>query len=104
MKHIWIWMLGIAYGIWTIVSIIDIIVSLRDWINKNIETETETLDSQSNIVPKTITKKKWTGEYDISHFVDELDDSTAVWFAFTLVVMFVVSLGANIISCVRGGT
>ncbi len=101
MKYIWIWMLVIGYGIWTVVSIIDIITTLREWINKNIKTETVPLDLPNHIVPSTVTKKKWTGDYDFECYCwDDLYDSSKIWFIVTLVVIFVVSLSANVISCI----
>lgn len=99
MKWLWLWMLVIGYGIWAVVSIIDIIAKVRDWIDKNTKT-TESINFPSHIVPSTITKKKWTGQYDFATWCwGELNESSQIWFILTLVVIFVISLGIHVASC-----
>lgn len=89
MKYIWIGMLVVAYIIWAIVSIIDIVYSVKSWIDDNIETKTIT--DADHITP--ITVKVWTGYHSIWDLFTRYMESFSVWFVIVTVGgLFIISL------------
>ena len=94
MKYIWLWMLGIAYLIWTILSIIDIIKAIYKWIESNMEEVTD----DSHITP--VTKKKWVYKHPFKECLRyDIEDYTGTWIGVTIGIIFVISLGIHIASC-----
>lgn len=94
MKYIWLWMLGIAYLIWTILSIIEIIKGICNWINSNMEEVTD----DSHITP--VTKKKWVYKRPFKYCLDyDIADFALAWIGVTIGIIFVISLGIHMASC-----
>lgn len=95
MKWLWLWMIIIAYGIWTVFAVLDIIASVSEWIDDNMKEITD--DSQ--IIP--VKKKEWTGIFPISDIPDYVEEYTVWWFWFTIAVLFLWSLGTCLASCAQ---
>ena len=95
MKWIWLWMLIIAYAIWTVVSIIDIIESIKEWIDDN----TKEVTDDSQITP--VTKKEWTGQFSLSDIADYMEEYAFWWFWVTIAILFIWSLGTCVVSCAK---
>ena len=89
MKYIWIVMLVVAYIIWAVVSIIDIVESVEWWIDDN--TETKTVTDADHITPMTV--KKWTSEHSIWDLFIQYMERFSVWFVVvTIGGIFLCSL------------
>ena len=96
MKWLWLWMLIIAYGIWAVVSIIDIVESIKEWIDEN----TEEVTDNSQVAP--VTKKKWVGKEPFSDvFNYYIEDYTGFFIIVTILGLFIISLGSCIKSCIQ---
>lgn len=95
MKYIWLWMLGIAYLIWTVLAIIEIVKSFCEWIESNMEEVTD----DSHITP--VKKKKWVYKNSFKGFLDyDIADFALAWVGVTIGIIFVISLAIHIASCV----
>ncbi len=89
MKYIWIGMVVVVYLIWAIVSIIDIIDSVRRWIDDNVKTKTVTDDT--HITP--ITVKEWTGRHSVWDLFTQYMEPFSAWFVVvTIGGLFLCSL------------
>ena len=92
MKNLWWIALILAYGTWTVLSIIDIVKSIKQWIEDNTKI-IEVKKEGNNIVPETIKKKEWTGRRDFIEIYEYLmEDYSKVWFWSTLTIVFFISL------------
>lgn len=95
MKWLWLWMIIIAYAIWTVFAILDIIASVSDWIDDNIKE----VKDDSQITP--VIKKEWTGNHSITEILDYMEEYAVWWFWATIAILFIWSLGTCMASCVQ---
>lgn len=102
MKNLWWIILVLAYGTWTVFSIIDIINSVKQWIEDN--TKIVKVKKPGNeIVVEYEEKKEWTNNYDPSWIYENMEDYSKVWLWTTLVILFSVSLVIWIVSITTKG-
>lgn len=89
MKYIWIGMLVVAYIIWAVAAIADIIFSVKWWIDDNVETKTVTDDA--HIIPTTV--KEWTGRHSVWDLFTQYMEPFSAWFiVVTIGGLFLCSL------------
>lgn len=102
MKNLWWIALILAYGTWTVLSIIDIVKSIKQWIEDNTKIIEVKKEGNDDIVPETIKKKVWTGRRDFSDIFEYLMEGySTAWLWTTLIIIFCVSLVMWIVSMTK---
>ena len=87
MKYLWLYILITAYGTWAIMSIIDIVKKVIEWIDYN----TENVRDKNSIVP---TKRKvWVNKQPLwEMLLDDLEGYTQIFIVINILILFLVSL------------